>query len=61
MLNKNLKLMEAEEKLLQRPTCKGSGTRIWFWQFSVKWLEYQGTVRDGVGEKNSLSRREKAA
>ena len=52
--------MEAEEKLLQRPTCKDSGTRIWFWQFSVKWLEYQETVRDGVGEKNSFSRREKA-
>ena len=60
MLDKNLELMEAEEKLLQRPTCKDSGTRIWFWQFSVKWLEYQETVRDGVGEKNSFSRREKA-
>ena len=59
MLNKNLKLMEAEEKLLERPACKDSGTRIW--QFSVKWLEYQGTVRDGVAEKNSFSKREKAA
>ena len=61
MLNKNLKLRKAEEKLLQRPTCKDSGIRIQFWQFSLKWLEYQGTVRDGVGEKNSFSRTEKAA
>ena len=36
MLNKNLEVMEAEEKLLQRPTYKDSGTRICCCEFSVK-------------------------